>query len=276
MRRRRKCQASVLLTDQERDAETGLDYFGARYYDPWVGRFMSVDPESLGGVTFGRSLADTQQTNVYSYVRNSPTRLIDPTGRIPITPPPDDVEVITITGTRTGPQPSGLEGLPTDVGAVLNAAHAAHTSALASVHGSALRGALARLRAAAGSTGPGPILPEAVFPPEVAKRLKDGIATSALAIILEELAKKMPEGDAKKSVEATVGVLRILTGAQVASAGARITITGFAMFSTGTPASVVGGSALSLVGGATTMAGIVESIAGAEVLMEAVTGQPSQ
>jgi len=48
------------------------------------------------------------------------------------------------------------------------------------------------------------------------------------------------------------------------------------MFSTGTPASVVGGSALSLVGGATTMAGIVESIAGAEVLMEAVTGQPSQ
>jgi len=72
---------AYLFTDQERDEQTGLDYFGARYYDPWVGRFMSVDPESLGGVTFGRSLADTQQTNVYSYVRNSPTRLIDPTGR---------------------------------------------------------------------------------------------------------------------------------------------------------------------------------------------------
>jgi len=40
------------FTDQERDAETGLDYFGARYYDPWVGRFMSVDPESLGGSMF--------------------------------------------------------------------------------------------------------------------------------------------------------------------------------------------------------------------------------
>ena len=72
---------AYLFTDQERDAETGLDYFGARYYDPWIGRFMAVDPESLGGITFARSAVDTQQTNLYSYARNSPSILRDPTGR---------------------------------------------------------------------------------------------------------------------------------------------------------------------------------------------------
>jgi len=72
---------AYLFTDQERDGETGLDYFEARYYDPRVGRFMSVDPESLGGVTFSWSMDDTQQTSVYSYAANRPTRLVDPTGR---------------------------------------------------------------------------------------------------------------------------------------------------------------------------------------------------
>jgi hypothetical protein len=29
------------FTDKERDSETGLDYFGARYYSNWLGRFQS-------------------------------------------------------------------------------------------------------------------------------------------------------------------------------------------------------------------------------------------
>ena len=32
------------FTSKELDAETGLYYFGARYYDSWSGRWMSVDP----------------------------------------------------------------------------------------------------------------------------------------------------------------------------------------------------------------------------------------
>ena len=59
-------------------------YFGARYYDPWVGRFMSQDPDlvgAFGGVTFGRIGSDPQEFNAYSYVTNRPTTMVDPTGR---------------------------------------------------------------------------------------------------------------------------------------------------------------------------------------------------
>jgi RHS repeat-associated protein len=58
---------------KERDLETGLDYFGARYYGSALGRFTSPDP--LGG-----SLLDPQTLNRYAYVRNNPLTLTDPTG----------------------------------------------------------------------------------------------------------------------------------------------------------------------------------------------------
>ena len=32
------------FTSKERDVETGLDYFGARYYDSWSARWLSVGP----------------------------------------------------------------------------------------------------------------------------------------------------------------------------------------------------------------------------------------
>ena len=61
------------FTGKERDAESGLDNFGARYNSSQMGRFMSPDP--LGG-----SLIDPQTLNKYSYVRNNPVTLTDPTG----------------------------------------------------------------------------------------------------------------------------------------------------------------------------------------------------
>jgi RHS repeat-associated protein len=63
----------IKFTGKERDAETGLDYFGARYYSGAQGRFTSPDP--LGG-----HLADPQTLNRYAYVRNNPLRFNDPTG----------------------------------------------------------------------------------------------------------------------------------------------------------------------------------------------------
>ncbi len=61
------------FTGQEYDDETSLYYYGARYYDPAIGRFLSPD-------TVLPSLTDGQTLNRYSYVRNNPIVYVDPTG----------------------------------------------------------------------------------------------------------------------------------------------------------------------------------------------------
>jgi RHS repeat-associated protein len=66
---------------KERDVETDLDYFGARYYRDVSGRFITVDPL----LNLEAALIDPQQWNRYSYVRNSPLRMVDPDGREPVT-----------------------------------------------------------------------------------------------------------------------------------------------------------------------------------------------
>jgi RHS repeat-associated protein len=64
------------LTQKERDIETGLDYFGARYYSNMQGRFTSVDPENAGA-----NPSDPQSWNGYAYARNNPLVYTDPDGR---------------------------------------------------------------------------------------------------------------------------------------------------------------------------------------------------
>lgn len=64
------------FTGKERDAETGLDYFGARYFSAAQGRFTSVDRVI---VTPAR-VEDPQRFNLYSYARNNPFKFIDPNG----------------------------------------------------------------------------------------------------------------------------------------------------------------------------------------------------
>jgi RHS repeat-associated protein len=62
---------------QERDPETGLDYFGARYYASRSGRFTTVDPV----VDQDAALANPQRWNRYAYALNNPIRFTDPDGR---------------------------------------------------------------------------------------------------------------------------------------------------------------------------------------------------
>jgi RHS repeat-associated protein len=63
------------FTGKERDAESGLDFFLARYYSSQYGRFFSVDPENAGAST-----SDPQSWNGYSYARNNPLLFTDPEG----------------------------------------------------------------------------------------------------------------------------------------------------------------------------------------------------
>src|SRR6185437_9918408 len=73
-----------LFTGKERDAESGLDNFGARYYGSSMGRFMSPDysPTDDGppdAIPFG-SVSSPQSLNGYSYVGNDPLGGTDPDG----------------------------------------------------------------------------------------------------------------------------------------------------------------------------------------------------
>jgi RHS repeat-associated protein len=63
------------FTGKERDAETGLDYFGARYLSAAEGRFTSPDP-----LMASATVSNPQKWNRYNYALNNPLRFVDPDG----------------------------------------------------------------------------------------------------------------------------------------------------------------------------------------------------
>ncbi len=70
------------FTGKELDSETGLQYFGARYYDNAQGQFTSADPIFLAlGSGELNNLEDPQFWNSYAYGRNNPYRMVDPDGQ---------------------------------------------------------------------------------------------------------------------------------------------------------------------------------------------------
>jgi len=70
-------QEKRLFTGKERDSETGLDYFGARYCRAEIGRFTTVDP----AMTLAENLVDPQRWNRYNYAKGNPLFYVDPDGR---------------------------------------------------------------------------------------------------------------------------------------------------------------------------------------------------
>jgi RHS repeat-associated protein len=66
---------SQKFTGKERDAETGLDYFGARYMSAAQGRFVTPDP-----LMASARASDPQTWNRYAYALNNPLRYVDPDG----------------------------------------------------------------------------------------------------------------------------------------------------------------------------------------------------
>jgi len=66
-------ESRYLFTGQEKDKETDLMYYGARYYSPYFKRFTQPD-------TIISDIYDPQSLNRYSYVRNNPLKYTDPSG----------------------------------------------------------------------------------------------------------------------------------------------------------------------------------------------------
>ena len=64
-------------TGKERDSESGLDNFDARYFGSSLGRFMSPDPDQIDGFDH---LESPQAWNGYAYVHNNPLNATDPDG----------------------------------------------------------------------------------------------------------------------------------------------------------------------------------------------------
>jgi RHS repeat-associated protein len=65
------------FTGKKRDIETGLDYFGARYYLNGLGRFITPDFSAVPVPVPYSDLIDPQSLNQYRNVRNIPTVKVD-------------------------------------------------------------------------------------------------------------------------------------------------------------------------------------------------------
>ena len=93
------------FTQKERDVETGLDYFEARYYASTQGRFTSVDP-----LLASAKRRNPQTWNRYTYGMNNPLRFTDPDGEAAIDEDPDLYARRTTTTTEVIVQDADRRG----------------------------------------------------------------------------------------------------------------------------------------------------------------------
>ena len=94
------CPQNYKFTGKERDSESGLDNFGARYDSSQYGRFMSPDPFNpfaLKRRQFNAWISNPQRWNKYAYALNNPVSLIDPDGMNACGTNDDKTCVVTVT-----------------------------------------------------------------------------------------------------------------------------------------------------------------------------------
>ena len=72
------------FTGKKRDLETGLDYFGARYYSNGLGRWVSADWSATPVPVPYADLTDPQSFNLYGFVGGNPASRADPDGHDPM------------------------------------------------------------------------------------------------------------------------------------------------------------------------------------------------
>jgi RHS repeat-associated protein len=106
------------FTGKERDSETGLDYFGARYYSNGLGRFISADWSAKPVPVPYADFTNPQSLNQYAYVHNNPMSFGDPDGHFVVAqsdkdkklPAPDAQHDHTITVRQVSGQSVNIAG----------------------------------------------------------------------------------------------------------------------------------------------------------------------
>jgi RHS repeat-associated protein len=104
---------SYKFTGKERDAESVLDMFGARYYASTMGRFMTPDwAEDPDPVPYA-NLGDPQSLNLYGYVRNNPTSNKDDDGHdCTQDPNTGNIRCVVNAPSPSNPPPSSAHVMP--------------------------------------------------------------------------------------------------------------------------------------------------------------------
>jgi RHS repeat-associated protein len=80
-------QLMICLTGKDRDTDLGLYYFGARWYDPEIGRWISREPTGIDGL------------NLYTFCHNNAVNSFDPNGLADAR----GLDVGALTNTTDGP-----------------------------------------------------------------------------------------------------------------------------------------------------------------------------
>src|SRR5690242_5424513 len=102
------------FTGKKRDTETGLDYFGARYYSNGLGRWVSADWSSTPVPVPYASFADPQSLNLYGFVGGKPASKADPDGHAGPDLEPAIIDFVTATyGPRVLP---AVRSVANDIG----------------------------------------------------------------------------------------------------------------------------------------------------------------
>lgn len=163
-------------TGKERDQETGLDYFGARYLSSAQGRWTIPDWSAKPEPVPYAKLDNPQSLNLYSYVHNNPLGRFDPDGHCtngqpddkgPCPPPAPRPPLLTETGNVSraqvkpvsiGEQQAALQGPPPpERGATVGVGVAGNAEAGAGIVGAQVNGS-AVVMASVGPSSPVPSL----------------------------------------------------------------------------------------------------------------------
>ena len=182
------------FTGKERDAESGLDFFGARFYSSAMGRWMSPDWVDKPEPVPYADLTDPQSLNLYGYVRNNPMNHADGDGH-DTTRPGDDWEPnFRLATQRMRVTAAILSFVPGVVGRVSSFVNAAITAATGDPKGAAVGAAAAMIPGGSKLTKAEQMLKNAAIGKAAEKAVGEALTKEGSEILGTQVAVRTSQG----------------------------------------------------------------------------------